>query len=355
MATTAGHSDHTSAPHELDPAQQHAADCLARLRAKLCARQGRTPGLFDRLIGRKPDPVPGLYLWGGVGRGKTWLMDRFYAELPFDHKRRVHFHRFMQDVHAALRLLPKSPDPLPIVAAKVAREARVLCLDEFHVQDIADAMLLAGFFKALFAEGVTLVTTSNVAPDHLYRHGLQRERFLPAIALIKQHTQVLQLDGDIDYRRAHLLSGDMYHVVDGDEAEMRLSEAFRSFSGQRAHHPLQILVQHRQITARAMANDVVWLDFDALCDTPRSAADYLELAQRFEVILLGKVPALDEARDDAAQRFVHLIDALYDQRTRLFVTAEADPEHLYRGRRHGFAFQRTASRLREMASAGWAK
>ncbi len=315
----------------------------------------RSQGLFDRLLKKRPAPIKGLYLWGGVGRGKTYLMDNFYDCLPLTAKRRLHFHLFMAEIHEALQGLPKTPDPLPIVAERVASRVRVLCLDEFHVHDIGDAMLLSGFLSALFERGVTLVTTSNLAPDQLYKNGLQRDRFLPAIELIKRHTQTLHLGAGRDYRLALLEQGGTYHLAWGAEGEAILLKQFDQLVSSIAQPSHSLEINHRNIETRRVTEGVAWFEFQALCATPRSAADYLEIARIFHTVLISNVPVLGEATDDVAQRFIHLVDALYDHNVKLIATAEAPPQALYDGQRHTFAFQRTVSRLLEMASAAYLK
>ncbi len=312
-------------------------------------------GFLDRWLKRAPEPVRGLYLWGGVGRGKTYLMDCFYDSLPLAEKRRLHFHHFMRQIHEELQKLPKTPDPLPIVAEAVAARVRVLCLDEFHVHDIGDAMLLAGFLKALFEQGVTLVTTSNIEPQQLYKNGLQRERFLPAIELIERHTRTLHLDAGRDYRLELLERGGTYHLVSPQESEAKLARQFERLAPGAGRRGQWLEINRRQIETRAIADDVVWFDFPALCATPRSAADYLEIARMFHTVLVGPIPQLGEATDDVAQRFIHLVDALYDHNVKLIATAEEPPPRLYTGQRHTFAFQRTTSRLLEMGSAHYLK
>lgn len=334
-----------------DAAQLSAVERLQQLYQQLL-QSAPPPSFFDKLLKRGPIQVlvRGVYLWGGVGRGKTHLMDGFYESLPITAKRRLHFHRFMVDLHQELTTLPKTPDPLPIVAKRLALEVRVLCLDEFHVQDIGDAMLLSGFLAALFDNGVTLVTTSNIPPDELYKSGLQRERFLPAIELIKKHTHELHLDNGKDYRLALLVKEGTYHVSVGTEAIVLLNKQYQSLAPGLGVRSARLNINNREICALAMADDVVWFDFYSLCATPRSAADYLEIARQFHTVLVGEVPVMDESKDDIAQRFVHLIDALYDHGVKLILCAQVLPQALYQGQRHTFSFQRTVSRLQEMAS-----
>ena len=331
-----------------DEAQQQAIIQFQHLYQALNKEQPKT-GLIERLLKRKPEPIKGLYIWGGVGRGKTYLMDHFFEALPFTEKRRVHFHRFMQEIHSQLKSLPKSPDPLAIIAKQQAEKIRLLCLDEFHVQDIGDAMLLAGFLKTIFKEGVTLVTTSNIAADDLYKNGLQRERFLPAIELIKQHTNELHLDGDKDYRTELLERTGTYHLSSADTDSL-MKQQFQSLAPDNITMAATIHINKRDINTIALSDDVVWFDFQAICETPRSASDYLEIARDFHTVMISRTPRLCEAKDDVAQRFIHLIDALYDHGVKTIISAESKSSDIYSGQRHAFAFQRTTSRLQEMGS-----
>ncbi len=331
-----------------DPAQQVALAALQSLSNRFDAPRP-SPGLFDKLLKRKPEPIKGLYIWGGVGRGKTHLMDLFFNHVAFSQKQRLHFHRFMQSVHQALQKLPKSPDPLRIVAKDLAQNIQLLCLDEFHVNDIGDAMLLGRLLDAMFENGITLVTTSNIRIDDLYKNGLQRERFLPAIELLHSYTDELHLDGGTDYRTQLLEQAGSYHVHARGDGHTHLQTQFAQLAPEaRTSHTLTL--HNREIQTIAEGEDVIWFDFHAICDTPRSAADYLEIARLYHTVLISDVPLLTEARDSAAQRFIHLIDALYDHSVKILITAEAKATELYRGQRHQFAFDRTISRLQEMAS-----
>ncbi len=309
------------------------------------------PDFWKRLIGVQAPSIRGLYLWGGPGRGKTWLMDAFFDSVPFAEKRRVHFHRFMLEIHRALDKLPKTPNPLLIVADRLAAQFRLLCIDEFHVTDVADAMLLAGLLEALFARRVTLVATSNIEPQGLYHEGLQRARFLPAIELIEQHTEIMALDGGEDYRMA-LLQQSGTCLVGGDDAAARtwLQEHLDALVGTLPKHGAVLRLAGRELNTVAMADDVVWFTFTELCLQARSARDYLELACEFHTLLLEAVPELSAEMDEGARRFMHLIDALYDHGVKLVMTTDTPPEQLYSGRQLARPFQRTASRLMEMAS-----
>lgn len=310
-------------------------------------------GLLGWMRSRNAAPlrprVRGLYLWGGVGRGKTYLVDVFHESLPFESKTRTHFHRFMQRIHAELKTLGGRQDPLLTVADTLSKEARVLCFDEFHVSDITDAMLLGRLLEALFERGVTLVTTSNIVPDGLYQGGLQRQRFLPAIEHIKTNTVVMHLDGEQDFRLRALEQAEIYHHPADAVAERNLSGAFASLSGRDVEAgTLEVL--GRPIDYRARAEGLIWFEFSAICDGPRGAADYIEVAREFHTVLLSQVPSFGLGDNDRAARFIALVDELYDRSVNLLVSAAASPDQLYLAGRHEFAFQRTVSRLIEMGS-----
>jgi len=317
----------------------------------------RRSGLLGRLMARSGDRHPahsqGIYLWGGVGRGKTHLVDLFHACLPFHAKRRLHFHRFMRFVHRRLRELPDHRNPLDEVAQGFVRDARVLCLDEFFVSDITDAMLLAGLLSALFERGLTLVITSNLPPQRLYWDGLQRERFLPAIAMLEERLQVLELDGGQDYRLRILESSEACHVPGGPAADAALMQEFRRLTGNRHGGAGRISIEERDIPVRALAEGVAWFGFAALCEGPRSQVDYIEIARLFHTVLVSDIPVFDAARDDQARRFISLVDEFYDRGVKLLMSAADVPERLYQGGRLGFAFERTASRLREMQTRAY--
>lgn len=304
-------------------------------------------------------PIEGLYLWGGVGRGKTHLCDLFFAEMTFEDKTRLHFHRFMQRIHADLRELGQIENPIPLVADKWAAQSRLLLLDEIHVNDITDAMLLGSLMTELFKRGVTLVTTSNLHPDDLYKDGLQRSRFLPAIEQIKSHTHVLEMVGDTDYR-LRLLQREAIYVVSEftngqgtSAASTAMSQHFDRLSGSKQEADTSMLVSGRELPIIGRSGDIVWIDFDSLCNTPRSTADYIELATTFHTVLLSDVPVLDENRNDAARRLVNLIDEFYDRNVKLIVSAQALPAELYTGKRLEFEFVRAASRLMEMQTKAY--
>jgi len=321
---------------------------------------------FSRFISLAADKQPsapaikGLYLWGGVGRGKTHLVDYFYKLLPTEKKLRLHFHRFMELVHEELNELDGIPDPLEVVAKSFAGKTQLLCLDEMHVNDITDAMLLGKLFEHLFTLGVVLVTTSNIPPDQLYKNGLQRDRFEPAIKLLENHTKVVKMEGDEDYRQKSLESNAVYYLSSGDfEAsisEQRLDNYFHKLSGTELHQDrTDIIISDRKIPVKKWADGVVWFDFDELCNTPRSASDYCHIAKYFHTVLISDIPVMDSSMDDVVRRFVNLIDTLYDMHTNIVISAFSEPEFLYTGKKLAFEFQRTASRLREMQSEEYTK
>jgi len=342
---------------QTDPAQQHAIAALEAVHGALCATAAEpaaapTPIVRwgRRLLGRPPirTPIAGLYLWGDVGRGKTLLMDLFYEALPHAAKRRVHFHRFMQELHARLRRMAGRRDPLTHIGAQLAAEHPVLCLDEMQVEDITDAMLMAGLLDTLFQHGVTLVTTSNVPPEGLYRAGLQRERFLPAIDLLRRHCRILALDGPTDYRLRRLAQAPVYLTPTGAAADTALGRHFAALTAGADARTDPILVNDRPIPTVAWAGGVVWLDADVVCNIPRSKNDYVELARAFHTVLLANLRPLDDEQSDRAHRLVTLVDALYDRACTLICSADVPPAELYRGRDMAFAFARTRSRLTEM-------
>ena len=338
------HAALAAGTHQPDPSQADAARALAELEQRL---------LRPTRWWRRRAPVEGLYLWGGVGRGKTWLMDLFFSELALDAKRRVHFHRFMREVHRKLKALGEVRDPLQRVADDLADDTRVLCFDELFVSDIGDAMILGTLFEALFARGVTVVATSNLPPSELYRDGLQRARFLPAIAAIERHMAVLELAPGTDFRLRALEQAPLYHHPAGPVADARLADAFARVAGTDGEADCELDVEGRPIRARRCADGVAWFEFSALCDGPRGAADYIELAQDFHTVLVSGVPRLDATRDDEARRFIMLVDEFYDRRVKLILSADAPLSELYAGDRLRFEFQRTTSRLQEMQARAY--
>jgi cell division protein ZapE len=337
-----------------DPCQHPALRELDRIHAALV--DAPRSGLLERIFGKPVTRAPnGLYLWGGVGRGKTFLIDLFFEGLPIREKRRIHFHRFMRDVHERLRAHAGVRDPLAAIAREWRKHLRVLVLDEFFVIDIGDAMLLGRLLERLFDEGVIVVTSSNARPAELYKDGLQRSRFLPAIALIENHCHVVLLDSPHDYRLRALTRSPVYRAPLDDDSETWLDTRWREIGGDSpisgVHRDAGIEIEGRRIAVRARAKGMVWFDFVALCDGPRGSADYIQIATEFHTVLLGGIPAFDGVRDDPARRFITLIDELYDRHVNLICTADDAPLRLYRGERLAAAFERTASRLIEMQSA----
>lgn len=337
-----------------DTAQKKAVRQLQKLFDSLIENYDVEQGWLSRIKSRFSNnnikPIKGIYFWGGVGRGKTYLVDMFFDCLPFEEKMRMHFHRFMQMIHQELKQHRDKEDPLTLVADKIAGEYYVICFDEFHVSDITDAMLLAGLFKGLFERGVTLVATSNIEPDRLYWGGLQREQFLPAIELIKTHTLVSNVDSGIDYRLEYLDKAEIYHSTLDDSAQALLEESFNQLAPDAGLINQSITIEGRDIETVRMADGIIWFEFDALCDGPRGAADYIELARCFQTVLIANVPVLDDLRVDVAKRFMTMVDEFYDRNVKLMITAAAKPDKLYKGKRLVESFVRTVSRLNEMAT-----
>ncbi len=337
---------------QTDPEQKKAVLLLQELFEVLIRRNSSGQRLFEavkKLIGGDPDnDIKGLYFWGGVGRGKTYLVDCFYNCLPIDNKMRMHFHRFMQNIHKELRQLNDIENPLQVVADKLATKTCIICFDEFHVADITDAMLLAGLLDALFSRGVILVATSNQHPDELYKGGLQRDRFLPAIALLKDHTRVVNLDSGVDYRLMFLDQAEIYHVPLDEKADAMLDNNFSHVSPDSGESNLVLEIEGRDINTVRCGDGVVWFDFKALCDGPRGPADYIEIARQFQTVLISGIPVMGDIENDMAKRFITLVDEFYDRNVKLIITAEAEPEALYSGKRLAEQFQRTISRLEEM-------
>jgi cell division protein ZapE len=336
-----------------DPAQLAAIDSMDDLRRRLIAAHGRPGRRFRLRRSSRAAPERGVYLWGGVGRGKTWLMDLFFQSLPFGQARRRHFHRFMHDAHLALHELRDRADPLDIIAERIARDVRVLCFDELAVTDIADAMILGGLLAGLLERGVALVATSNLKPRELYRDGLQRERFLPAIDLIERHTTVIEVAGSMDYRLRRLMQASTYLDARAPDTRDRLDRLFAALADHATAAEGSIEIEGRNIGVVRCSDSAVWFEFDALCAGPRSTQDYIEIAREFGTIVLSNVPVLDALHENEARRFIALVDELYDHNVHLIVSAAAPPAELYRGERLAFEFRRTASRLTEMQSTDY--
>jgi cell division protein ZapE len=339
---------------ESDPAQQAILPEFDRMHAALSAQPDNGSGLFGRLkslLGNEPAAaVSGLYLWGSVGRGKTFLMDLFVASLPQGIALRRHYHRFMGEVHDSMRALGERQNPLVEVAAGLAARCRVLCLDEFLVNDIGDAMILSGLLDALFERGVALVTTSNTAPVNLYKDGLQRARFLPAIALIEKHCHVVEMASSRDWRLRALAQAPVYLTPPGAEAHRALERIFASQASGTVEQDGAIVINGRDIAFRKRADNILWFDFAALCEGPRAVADYIALAKAGPAIIVANVPQFTLYSEDAAKRFVQLVDEFYDRRVKLVLSAAAPITELYDGERLRAEFGRTESRLIEMQS-----
>jgi cell division protein ZapE len=335
---------------QADAAQERAVDALEELRTRLIVRES-VRGTW-RWLGRlrAPQGVRGLYLWGPVGRGKTYLMDLFFDSLPFAARRRRHFHRFMYDVHAYLRQNAQTVEPLEAMAKRVAQEAHVLCFDELFVSDIADAMIIGNLLRALLRCGVTLVATSNLPPNRLYENGLQRERFLPAIELLARHMRVLEVDYGTDYRLRDLTSAGIYLRSAAADSAAQMAALFSKLAGGGETNAQTIEIAGRPIAVVREAGTAVWFEFSALCQGARSQDDYIEIARAYQTVFLSNVPQMDADHDDEARRFIALIDELYDRAVKLIASAAAPPAELYRGERLQLEFARAASRLVEMQS-----
>ena len=342
------------AGHVEDPAQLEVIARLEDLQQRIAAQPPRRGGLRTMFFRDEPrEPIRGLYVWGGVGRGQTFLMDLFFDTLDIEKKKRIHFHRMIHDVHERVKTLSFVENPLDKVAAAIALETRVLCFDEFFVSDIGDAMILGRLLEGLFARGVTLVATSNTKPDDLYRDGLQRQRFLPAIGLLNEHTEVVNLGGDTDYRLRLMQKAGTYQHPDDDKAERQLQYFFRESASTRVDENVELDVNGRIIRAFRCAKGIAWFRFAELCEGPRSQADYIELARWYPSVIVSGVPQFDGLLDDQARRFIALVDEFYDRRVKLILSAEVDVAKLYTGTRLAFEFERTTSRLIEMQSTDY--
>ena len=337
-----------------DSSQLRAVEVFETLFSKLVPSEGKdrkVVSLFLKWAGVKA-PIKGIYLWGGVGRGKTYLMDLFFECIPFPGKQRIHFHRFMFSVHNQLQALQGQKNPLDLIASRIAKRIRILCVDEFFVLDIGDAMLLSGLLESLFNRGIVFIATSNIHPDSLYKDGLQRDSFLPAIQLIKRFTDVIELSGDTDYRLRSLTNATLYLFPHNEKTEKQL---FTSFS-ELVPNPADIQsnktieIQGRAVSTRYNIEDVIWFDFTVLCSSPRGSADYVELARTFHAVVLSGVPRLGDESDDKARRFVSLIDEFYDRKVKLIMSADVEVTNIYFGQKLKFEFERTTSRLIEMQS-----
>jgi cell division protein ZapE len=340
--------------HDEDAAQLDVVARLEDLQQRIVAQPPRKGGLRTMFFRNRPRAaVRGLYLWGDVGRGKTFLMDLFFDTLAIEQKKRIHFHRMMRHVHERMKTLSFVENPLEKVARGIALETRVLCFDEFFVGDIGDAMILGGLLEGLFERGVTLVATSNSKPDELYRDGLQRQRFLPAISLLNEHTDVVHLEGGVDYRLRLLQKAGTYLSPDDESAAAKLGMFFDDTASTHVERNVELDINGRPIRARRCAKGIAWFRFDDICDGPRSQADYIEIARWYPSVIVSGVPRFDAGNDDQARRFIALVDEFYDRQVKLVLSAAVGPDELYTGTRLAFEFERTRSRLVEMQSAAY--
>ncbi len=331
-----------------DPAQLHAVEVLDRCATEWSAYKEKRSNALKKLVNRLDIPR-GVYLFGGVGRGKSFLMDCFYGAVPLKRKTRLHFHEFMREVHRELAELKGTVNPLDVLAARMAKKYKLICFDEFHVADITDAMILHRLLAALFKEGVGLVATSNFKPDDLYPGGMHRDRVLPAIALLNQQMDIVNVDNGTDYRRRTLEQAELYHVPPGPQADAAMTQVFNELAESADEEPT-LHIEAREITARRKAGGVVWFDFKTLCGGPRSQNDYLEIATQFHTVFLSDVPYMPVRLAAQARRFTWLVDVLYDRRVKLILSAEVEPEALYTEGPLVHEFPRTVSRLNEMQS-----
>lgn len=351
--------------HQPDDVQREAVNRLDTIYQELTAKPAegeQSSGLkaaLGRLLGKKEPqthaPVRGLYMWGGVGRGKTWLMDLFYLSLPGTRKQRLHFHRFMLRVHEELTALQGKSDPLEIVADRFKAETDVLCFDEFFVSDITDAMLLGGLMKALFARGITLVATSNIPPDELYRNGLQRARFLPAIDAIKQHCDIMNVDAGVDYRLRTLTQAHLWLSPLNDETTQQMDKLWLALAGAKRAHAPELEINHRPLQTLCVENQTLAVSFATLCVDARSQHDYIALSRLFHTVMLLNVPVMTPLMESEARRFIALVDEFYERHVKLVVSAEVPLYEVYKGERLKFEFQRCLSRLQEMQSEEYLK
>ncbi len=331
-----------------DPAQLAAVAALERCAQEWSVYKEKRANRLKKIINH-PDIPRGVYMYGGVGRGKSFLMDCFYSSVPIVRKTRLHFHEFMREVHRELRALQGTVNPLDVLGAQIAKRYKLICFDEFHVADITDAMILHRLLESLFKHGVGFVTTSNFKPDDLYPGGLHRDRILPAIDLLNQKLEVINVDHGVDYRRRTLESADLYHQPNGPVADAAMTETFNKLAECADEDP-DLHIESRVIAARRRAGGLVWFDFKALCGGPRSQNDYLEIATQFHTVFLSDVPHMPVRMASEARRFTWLVDVLYDRRVKLVISAECEPEHLYTEGPLAHEFPRTVSRLQEMQS-----
>jgi len=337
-----------------DPAQEHGVLMTQKLYELILRKPLKQQTILNwlrvKFFRSSMSSVKGIYFWGSVGSGKTYVVDSFFESLPIEAKTRIHFHRFMEWVHDELKIIKDSENPLQSIASDFAKHTKLICFDEFYVSDITDAMLLSGLLKAMFERDIILVASSNEHPDQLYYDGLQRSRFIPAIDLIKEHTQIVQMDSGIDYRLRYLDTAQIYHFPLNEDADELLATNFKNLSPNTGRANQSIEIKKREIQTVYCADGVVWFDFSLICNSPRGVADYIEIARQFQTVLIANVPQMHDDIKDQAQRFITLVDEFYDRNVILVITAAVKIDELYLGERLVPQFKRTKSRLYEMQS-----
>jgi cell division protein ZapE len=335
-----------------DVAQAAAINDLDELWQELVDFKAKRNNFLGRSL-LSPEVPKGIYFWGGVGRGKSFLMDVFYACVPYKRKRRIHFHKFMAEIHHGMKLLAAAKDPLIAVADNIAESTRLLCFDEFHISDIADAMILGRLMAALFERGVVMIITSNSSPDELYANGLQRQKFLPTIALLKRNLRIVNIDSGNDYRLREMPNAPLFMLTSDADTGVRMDAIFKRLSAGTIQHDQHIEIQGRHIEVKKLSAKVVWFDFNAICGSPRAQADYLEIAQRFPTVFVSDIPQFTENEAAQAQRFIWLVDVLYDHRVKLVASAANPAKALCTNAEQVNDFSRTVSRLTEMQSQSY--
>ena len=331
-----------------DDAQAEAVHQLNRVWEELISRYKASKKAFRRF--RRQTAPQGVYMWGGVGRGKTWLMDQFFESIPFRRKTRMHFHHFMQHVHKELNKNSGQQNPLDIVADQIYKDAVVICFDEFFVSNVTDAMIISDLFQKLFTRGITLVATSNIAPDGLYKNGIHRDRFLPAIEMVKKNCVMLNVDAGVDYRLRVLKQAQLFKSPLTDENKLWMAKRFSALTASQTISEEPITINNRQVETLGHTEDVLWCEFKELCMKPRSPADFIEIANIYNTVLVSNVPNLDDVLSEGTRRFIYLVDEFYDRGVKLILTSQASIIELYSGERLAFEIERTRSRLLEMQS-----
>ncbi|MBF4520914.1 MAG: cell division protein ZapE [Gammaproteobacteria bacterium] len=331
-----------------DDAQAQAVHELDRVWQELIQRYKASKKAFRRF--RRQTAPQGVYMWGGVGRGKTWLMDQFYDSVPFRRKTRMHFHHFMQYVHRELNKLSGQRNPLDSVADQIYKDAVVICFDEFFVSNVTDAMILSDLFQKLFHRGITLVATSNIAPDGLYKNGIHRDRFIPTIEMVKKHCQVLNVDAGVDYRLRVLKQAQLFKSPLSHDNQNWMAQRFSALTNTQQHSSEPIIINQRTVETIAHTEDVLWCEFSELCFKPRSPADFIEIANIYNTVLVSNVPHLTDFLSEGTRRFIYLVDEFYDRGVKLLLTSEDSIIEIYQGEKLAFEIERTRSRLLEMQS-----